>query len=440
MTREIERQEVRAGAPIPYSFWQYVKSMGPGIVVVMTWMGAGDLVESAIAGGHYGYALMWAFSLCLIIRYLFVSIIAKYELCNPRSEGVLGGLTRLHSWFAPLIFVSALILGHGIVVYLLIGTAQVCIRLTGLDNLRLWAVGLSILSFLIVFRPVYKRLEKVFFVLTGVLTVSLLSLAGWTGPSVSGMARGLFGFAVPETIGRFDAVYIAVAMVGAVGGGLANLMYPYFMREKGWLTAAHRRVQNYDLLLGIIVLIILDLSVWVIGAEILHPKGLRVTDLESLALLLAEAMGKIGGSIFYIGVFAALFTSILGNGAAFGYLAADAYLHARPAAAAACGGDYKEHPIYQWIVGWVILSPLFWIMWGHTDFVGITILVNAAQVIIIPVLVLGIWIITSKAEYIGRRYRNRWWENVFIGFLLVLGCIGAYFSTSKVLAIVAGRF
>jgi Mn2+/Fe2+ NRAMP family transporter len=45
-------------AAVPKSFSQYVRSMGPGLVVALTWLGAGDLVDSAVAGGHYGYSLM----------------------------------------------------------------------------------------------------------------------------------------------------------------------------------------------------------------------------------------------------------------------------------------------------------------------------------------------------------------------------------------------
>ena len=59
------------------SFGQYVRSMGPGIVVVLTWLGAGDLVEAATAGGNYGYALMWSFVMALIFRYLFGTVKAE---------------------------------------------------------------------------------------------------------------------------------------------------------------------------------------------------------------------------------------------------------------------------------------------------------------------------------------------------------------------------
>ena len=41
--------------------------MGPGIVIAVTWLGAGDLVDSAVSGGSYGYALMWALALALFV-------------------------------------------------------------------------------------------------------------------------------------------------------------------------------------------------------------------------------------------------------------------------------------------------------------------------------------------------------------------------------------
>jgi Mn2+/Fe2+ NRAMP family transporter len=219
-------------------------------------------------------------------------------------------------------------------------------------------------------------------------------------------------------------------MMGAVGGGLANLMYPYFIAEKGWNRPKHRRLQQFDLIFGILVLIILDLSVWTVGAEILHPKGIRVVNLESLASLLGESFGIIGTRLFYLGAFAALFSSIVGNGAAYGYLISDSFVLMQ---------KKKDEKVrkrsYRWITVWVTLSPLPWIIFGQSDFVGVTISVNAAQVIIIPFLVFGIWMITSGVNYIGKEHRNNHWENIFIGFMMLLGCGAAYFSLDRIIGI-----
>jgi Mn2+/Fe2+ NRAMP family transporter len=415
--------------PIP-SFRSYVKSMGPGIVVVLTWLGAGDLVESATAGGNYGYALMWSFVLALSVRFLFVSIISKYQLFNPHGESVIAGLSRVHTLYTPFIFVSGILIAHGVGVYLLMGVAEVCVKITGLGEPRVWAILMSLLAFLCVYQPLYRRTEKVILVLAALLTLSLLGLAMTTRPSPIDLAKGVIGFAVPQTIGRFDALFIAVSMLGAVGGGLANLMYPYFIREKGWIRAEHRRLQQYDLIFGILVLIILDLSVWVVGAEILYPRNIHVVDLNSLARILGESLGLLGTRLFYFGIFAALFSSIVGNGAAYGYLISDSWLLMRTRKT-----SKERDTSYRWIAAWVTLSPLPWVIFGKSDFVGVTIAVNAAQVVIIPVLVFGIWMITSRAENIGHKHCNNLLENIFIAFLMLLGCGAAYLSLDRILKI-----
>jgi Mn2+/Fe2+ NRAMP family transporter len=209
---------------------------------------------------------------------------------------------------------------------------------------------------------------------------------------------------------------------------LASLIYPYLIQEKGWSKPVHRRLQQYDLVFGIIVLVILDLSVWVVGAEILYPRGLHVTDIESLARLLGEVMGRIGFTVFYLGVFAALFGSIVGRGVGYGMLLSDAYFHWRRPG---IGRDALRQRIYAWSVLWIVVSPLFWVLTGHTDFVGATLLVSTAQVVIIPPLVGGLWIITARERYIGAQYRNRWWENALMAILFLLACVGGYFGLIK---------
>jgi Mn2+/Fe2+ NRAMP family transporter len=412
--------------------------MGPGIVVVLTWLGAGDIVNSAMAGGNYGYALMWVFVLCLMVRYLFVSTVAKYQLSNERGETVLGGLVKVHPLYAPFVLLCVLGVGHAVGAYLLTGAAVACVRLTGLGHPRVWAVVLCVLAYYIAFRPVYRRIEKVFFFLVGVLSICFLTLAAWSGPSPGGLAKGLLGFAVPETVGRFDTTTLMLSMLGAVAGGLANLMYPYFIREKGWITAEHRRVQQYDLLLGIAVLILLDLAVWVVGAEILHPRGIHVVDVESLARLLGEVLGGFGTTLFYVAILAALFSNILGTASAYAYLGSDAYGYWRSGEAKTEDREATSRRIYRPIVIWIIVTPLAWPLLGQSDFVGLTLLVNAAQVVLIPVLVTGLWIITARSDYIGAKYRNRWWENLAIGLLLLLGCISTYFALAKMVERISG--
>src|SRR4029450_4401985 len=101
-----------AAPPVPHSFLEYLRSFGTGTGVVLTWLGAGDVVDMATAGANYGYSLLWVFVIAIVFRFLFVSLIARYQLCNQHGEGVLDGLVRLHPLYAPALFFAALVMGH----------------------------------------------------------------------------------------------------------------------------------------------------------------------------------------------------------------------------------------------------------------------------------------------------------------------------------------
>ncbi len=148
----MERQN---GPAIPRTFVEYLRSMGPGVVIALTWLGAGDLVDSAVSGGNYGYALMWAMALALFVRFVFVSIIAKYQLCNQHGESVLAGLRRIHPAVPILVGFLALVFGHAYGSFSVKGAGEATAGLLGLDSERLWDEGFAVfwvvVAFLIVF-------------------------------------------------------------------------------------------------------------------------------------------------------------------------------------------------------------------------------------------------------------------------------------------------
>ena len=73
MSTDSMDQTSNSNVPIPRSFWEYVKSFGPGFVIILTWLGSGDIVSAGISGGNYGYALMWAMVFALLMRFFFVT-------------------------------------------------------------------------------------------------------------------------------------------------------------------------------------------------------------------------------------------------------------------------------------------------------------------------------------------------------------------------------
>jgi Mn2+/Fe2+ NRAMP family transporter len=422
----------RPAPPVPKSIAEYLRSFGPGIVIVLTWLGAGDVVDMGTAGANYGYALLWVFVVAILFRFLFVSLIARYHLCNQHGEGVLDGLVRLHPAYAPVLFFAAVVMSHVYGSYMTRGIGEVCRNLFGFGAIWQWAVLLNVMALYLVFRPSYRALESIFMFFLAVLSVSFLGSAIWIGFDPGDVARGLVRVQMPGQQGVYDPWQVSLAMIGAVGGSLMNLVYPYFLDAKGWRGPQYRRVQIYDLLLGIVVMLVLNLAVWVLGAELLFPDK-RIEHLEDLPNLLSGTLGEAGRVLFYAGIFAAIYTSIIGHAAGLGALATHAWLRWRGTAVAA-DTDFRQHPCYWWIAFACLATPLVWTMPGMPGFVALTLTANAAQVILLPMLAGGLWWITASERLIGPEYRNRWWENALMATLFALA---TYFAIQAVRNLIA---
>ena len=416
-----------AAPPIPRTFLEYLRSFGPGIVIVLTWLGAGDVVDMATAGANYGYSLLWVFVVAVLMRFLFVSLIARYQLCNQHREGVLDGLVRLHPAYAPILFVAAVVMGHVYGSYMTRGIGEVSRNMFGFGAIWQWALVWNGLALYLVFRPSFRALELIFLFFLAVLSVSFLGCAIWVGFDPRDVARGLVRIEMPGRQGVYEPWRIALAMIGAVGGSLMNLVYPYFLDAKGWRGPEYRRVQLYDFIVAVTAMLVLNLAVWVLGAELLYPDR-KIEHLEDLPDLLSNVLGASGRVLFYAGIFAAVYTSIIGHAAGLGSLGTHAWLRMRSQPLPP-GADFRQHPCYRWIAISCLLPPLIWTLPGMPGFVALTLAANSAQVILLPMLAGGLWWITASERLIGREYRNRWWENAVMGMLCALA---TYFAIQAV--------
>ena len=410
---------------IPSSFFGYLRSFGPGLVVVLTWLGAGDIVEMGTAGADFGYSLMWVLVLAISMRWVMVSVIARYQLCNPRGEHLVDGLCRLHGGYAPLLLLAAVLMGHLYGAYMTRGIGEACFNATGTGSVWIWAAAWNALALLLVFRPALQRVEVVFKILLTLLSVAFLGSAIMVQPQPAEIASGLISFELPHQTGQYGPLLVAMGMIGAVGGSLMNLVYPYFLANKGWRGPRFRRLQFYDFLLAMAVMLVLDLSIWTLGAETLHDQGGTIETMDDLPWLLGTRLGRFGELLFYAGIFAAVFTSLIGHALGLGMLASHSWLRLRSPKANLADTDFRTTRLYRGVATWCLVSPLIWTLPGMPDFVAITLVVNALQVILLPVISGGLWILSTRAADIGMEYRNRWWEHGVLAILLALAISGA---------------
>ncbi|WP_170947136.1 MULTISPECIES: Nramp family divalent metal transporter [Bordetella] len=421
------------GAPIPTSFWGYVKSFGPGIVLVLTWLGAGDLVDNAMAGAHYGYALMWGLALALLVRYFLVSIIAHYQLMNVRGHTIFEGYALVWKYYPILLGVGGIVLGHFYESYTIRGSGEALYHLTGESgSVLLWSVFAVIAAVAITGKAVYRYLETVEKVILVVLAASLVGGAIMARPDVGAIVTGTFAFETPTQVGAFGAVVIVVSLIGAVGGSLANLLYPTFMKEKGYIRPEHRRVQRYDLLFGIFVIIVLDLAVWVMGAEVLHPRGITIEDFNDLAQLLGQVAGRAGEIIIYLGVLCACFSSVIGYAHGFPKMAMECLYCVAPARKEKYRDAPSKDPAFRVAYFLVAILPLVWAIPGMPGFIWLTVFVNAAQIVLMPLVSIGLIVLINRKDLMGDLAGNKL-HTIVLVLLTLLAIWGSYVTFNAML-------
>ncbi|NMZ64887.1 Nramp family divalent metal transporter [Pseudomonas oryzihabitans] len=396
------------------------KLLGPGIIAVLSWLGAGDLITSSVAGANYGYAMMWVLAVSLLLRFLIVNIIARFQLCNNRGMSILEGYAQLHPAFAWFMLGYALIMGHLTNAYMLKGAGEALATLLHLDQPLLCSAAVVIAVWLLVGRNFYALIEGVMKLLLAVMTLAFITLAVMSGPDLGGILRGTIGFSIPPDEGVHGALLVAVSVIGAVAGSIANFVHPYVMKEKGWTGPEHKRIQRNDLLFAVVVGIVINLAIWVVGVEILRPNGLQVNTLSDLGAALELFFGAGGWVIFFTGVFATLFASVVGKTTAFPMLITDALQHIRPERRERYGKTFHKDPAHKWFLLFILVTPLVWSLPGMPDFVTLTIGVNALNIVGLPVISLGLLIMSNQKSLLGDKYRNNWFENLALGFATLL--------------------
>ncbi|RNL82632.1 Nramp family divalent metal transporter [Halostreptopolyspora alba] len=438
----------------PASFLDYVKSMGPGIVVVMSWLGTGDFISASVSGANYGYALLWTLLIAVLSRYFIVSAISKYQLCNSVGDvTILDGFRRIWRGFPIYLGITTCMLGFVYCSFLLLAAGTALSQLlNAFLPLGQWgtptgAVVTLLLAFWVVTRrnQHFRWLEVVAQITMAVLVLSFLTALVGTGVDLGGLLGGLAFKLPPGEAGYITAVSTAVGLIGAVGGSAANLLYPYLIHEKGWHGPEHRKLQRIDLLFGTSVMFGLVLAVWVVAAETLHASGGSITSEQGLATMMEEAIGPAGPHIMWCAIFFTVFNNIVTQPRVFVRMLIEGIYMSRPErerrirhahqdSVTSPKETFTRDPLFWAILIPVMAVPVLFSLPAMPGMVVITLLGNSFNVLTVPAIIVGLIAMTSRRDLMLRPYVNRWWETAI---LVAIGAVGLW-ATYELIGSVVG--
>ena len=250
----MEEAENRGARMAPRGFFPVMAAMGPGIVLAGGVVGSGELINTPIQAAKFGFILLWAVIIACLIKYFLQVEIGRHCIVHNRSvfeamnitpgprifrtswivwvflaswtivqvgsagivgaiAGVIHGMAPLDAWFA----------GNG--------------WLTETNSVQCWAVVVTLLAALLMWRAAYHRFEKIIFVLVIGFSITVLVGVGMLQETdyriTSGDISQGFSFSLGEN--SSGAAFAVIALMGGLGvSGIELLIYPYWIREKGF--------------------------------------------------------------------------------------------------------------------------------------------------------------------------------------------------------------
>lgn len=321
-----------ASMPPPTTFGGMLRQVGPGLIISAMIVGSGELIVTPKLGAEAGFRLLWFIVLGCLLK-VFVQIeLGRDAILRGRTSlaalNTLPGPRLIVTWvlwlwlamYLSLVFQVAGMVG---------GVARV-FALGGLTlpvNVTAALVGGSCALLLVIGRyRLVERLSTAFVAVFTVTTLAAVAVLQKTDYAVTGaqLASG-FSFHLP------DRLVTAFAAFGIIGVGASELMYyPYWCLEKGYArnlgaddgTAAWReraqgwlRVMRVDAWISFGLYTSCTLAFYVLGAAVLHAKGLIVENarmIETLSMMYREVFGEWTFWLFLLGAFAVLYSTIFG--------------------------------------------------------------------------------------------------------------------------------
>jgi Mn2+/Fe2+ NRAMP family transporter len=386
---------------------------GPGIVIAVTGVGAGDMVSSLVAGTDFGMVLLWAVVLGAILKYFLTEGIGRWYMASGQT--ILQGWRSLGRWaiwyFVIYLFIVTFVFGAAVT-----STAALAVdaALPGVLPLWAWAALHSVAAFIIVGIGRYGLFEMIMKTFAALKFGIVILLAILLAPALGEVVLG-FVPRIPE-----GALINVLAIIGGVGGTYSLAAYTYWVRERGWRHSDWIPTMRTDLGFGYALTALFMVSMLIIGAELLFGTGTSISDEEGLLALvdpMQDRFGLLARWAFLIGFWAVATGAMLGawNGGA--YLFADCVRTIREAPDEEASDYLSEKSIYfRGFLAWMSFPPMILLAFGEP--VLLVIVYASLGALFLPFLAITLLILLNS-QRVAPEYRNRLVSNVVLAVSVI---------------------
>ncbi|MCC6588430.1 MAG: Nramp family divalent metal transporter [Bryobacterales bacterium] len=322
-----------------------LRRIGPGLILSASIVGSGELIATTTLGAEVGYVCLWVILLSCFIKPAIQAEIGRFSVSTGET-----GLAGFNKVPGPRAGVNWVVWGWVAMICMTRfqigamfgGVAQVLNQLVPIIPVNVFVILLLGVTLLLLLGGGYERIEGLATIKVALFTMltflaALLLMRHPEDFSWKALEEGL-AFKLPP--GGFTT---AVAVFGITGVGASELfMYPYWCVEKGYARFAGKRdgtsswrnralgwiqVMHVDILASMVIYTIATIAFYLLGAGILHTRGLNPGDkgnmIPVLSNMYTQTLGSWALPLFYLGAIATLYGTIFAATAAESRVAAD---------------------------------------------------------------------------------------------------------------------
>ncbi|ADF53129.1 Nramp family divalent metal transporter [Zunongwangia profunda] len=379
----------------------YLKELGPGILVSAAFIGPGTVTSCTLAGVNFGYSLLWALLLSVFSCIVLQEMAARLGIISQKglSDNIRDELKKpVWRFLALALIFSAIVVGNaayeaGNITGAVLGLQAVF----GEQQLRvfqfevnIWSITVGAIAFAILWIGNYKVLEKVFIALVMVMSLAFIVTAIVVKPDISKILNGF----IPNHLST--GILGVIALVGTTVVPYNLFLHASLVSEK-WKEKKFLKTAKIELVIAIVLGGVVSMAILICAAA----AGLdNVNNAVDLAEALKPVFGEFASWFMAIGLLAAGITSSI----------------TAPLAAAY---------VVKGCMGWnaSLKSVKFKAVWAFVLILGVFCsslkiqpiqLIQFAQIangILLPVIAVFLFWVVNRASVLGN-YKNSLLQNI----------------------------
>ena len=291
------------------SFLELLKRVGPGLVLTGIVIGPGALTTAAMLGARYGYSMMWLFILILFMGVVF--LLSTYRISLLTGKPIIHAIREYYGKGASAFvgiasFLSCMFFTMGNIS----GSGSGMNLIFGLD----WKIGALIMITLTIVcyltKGVYNKVEKgVTICILGMIIAYYATLVKAGGPS-----WGDFGYGLTHWTFTAGSLATALGFISTNASVTTGVYGTYLGKEKKWTKSdLFNGAMLVDSITHIVGVILISGAVMLVGAIVLNPQGITISNPAELGEMMVPLLGKAAFPIMGVALLAAAFSSLLGN-------------------------------------------------------------------------------------------------------------------------------